>query len=670
MSLLPRLGALFFVSAVIGSSAAAQTALSYPERIAARPVAARAAHAAPANAIDLELRAALERAPKASQWPDEDYASILDIADITVKPDGTTVAEYRLAYKLFNERARDLAEVTLPFNDGYQKVEVLSARTIRKNGSVALVAREDIRTQSPYSEYLMYDDSKTVGFSMPAIEDGCVIEYKWRITTKPFIAGRFSESWTFSEVYPVGLSRLTLHAPANKPYQYRVYNNDKVKPVTTLSADGQTKTLVWEMRDVPPIDQEPDMPEMANVHCWMEISSLRDWQEMARWYNGLVKPQIAGSAALRKTVQELTAGKNSDEDKARALYDFAANRVRYVGLEFGISAFKPHAAAAVHDKLYGDCKDKATLLITMLSMVGIKAHPALLTAEMARPVRGQLPTLEAFNHCIAVAEIGGKDVWLDATAETCEFGDIPGSDRGSDAFVIRDGVGQFNTIPCYSEADNSITSNSLITLKPDRSGDMQIEMAFSGASAQEWRGYARSLTPDKRRQMVSRMVPPGGSLKSFSMPDGTEKTGPYVLKLNLEMKRIAKKTGGLLLLGMPTVMGSSQRNPYTKDSRVWPIVNRQSADTRSVSTIALPEGFAIEEMPEPADIKGPLSEYRYKAAKSTDGKTVTITVERITRAGSVPRSDYGKVRAFFDKMLEAQEEQMIVLRKTTGGLGG
>jgi len=90
-----------------------------------------------------------------------------------------------------------------------------------------------------------------------------------------------------------------------------------------------------------------------------------------------------------------------------------------VGLEFGISAFKPHAAASVYEKLYGDCKDKATLLITMLGLAGIKAHPALLTAETLHPVRSQLPTLEAFNHCIAVAEIDGKEVWLDATAETC-----------------------------------------------------------------------------------------------------------------------------------------------------------------------------------------------------------------------------------------------------------
>lgn len=653
-----RAGLLLIPLVVLPVSALAQS--SRAKRVAFKPTVRRAA---PAAGIDQTLRAAIERAPTAAQWPNEDYASILDTADITVKPDGTTVAEYRLAFKLFNERARDLAEVSLPYNNGYQQIEVISARTIRKNGVILPVAREDIRTQSPYSEYLMYDDSKTVGFSMPGIEDDCVIDYRWRVTTRPFINGHFSESWTFSEVYPVGMSRLALHVPAAKQFQYRVYNNAKLKPAIAASADGKTKTLVWEMRDIPPIDQEPDMPEMADVHCWMEISSLRDWQEMARWYDGLMKPQTAPTPALRKTVQELTAGKKTDEEKARALYDFAANRVRYVGLEFGISAFKPHPAASVCEKLYGDCKDKATLLITMLGMAGIKAHPALLTAETLRPVRSQLPTLEAFDHCIAVAEIGGRDVWLDATAETCAYGDIPDSDRGADAFVIANGTGEFRTIPPYSEADNTIRSTNLITLRPDRGGEMEIRMTFTGATAQEWRGYARSLTPDRRRQLVTRMVPAGGSLKSYSMPDGADKNGPYVLTLTLDMKRMARKTGSLLLLGMPAVMGSSQRNPFSKETRTWPIVNRQSAEMRSVTTVAIPEGYAVEELPEPVRVDGPLATYSYSAVKSTDGKTVTVTVERITRAGSVPPADYEKVRAFYDRMIEAQDDQMIVLRK-------
>ncbi len=615
--------------------------------------------------LDPELRAAIARAPKASQWPEENYASLLDTAEITVKPDGATVADYRSTYKLFNERARDLAEVSLPYNNSYQKLEVLYARTIKSNGAIMTVKPGDIRTQSPYSEYLMYDDSKAVGFSMPGIEDNCLVDYRWRLTTKPILAGRFSESWTFSQSYPVGLSRLILHAPANRPFRYRVYNDGKLKPSVSTSADRRTKTYTWEARDIPPLDQEPDMPELADVHSWMEISSIRDWQDMAQWYNGLVKSQAAPNRALRKTVLRLVAGRKTDEQKARALYDFVANNVRYVGLEFGISAFRPHSAVAVHEKLYGDCKDKATLLITMLDMVGIKAHPALLYADTGQLIRNRLPSLEAFNHCIAVADLGGKDVWLDATAETCAFGDIPDGDRGSDALVIKNGVGKFVVIPAFRDEENTVVSTNRITMRPDRSGQMDVEITFSGASAQEWRGYARSLTPEKRRQMMNRLVPIGGTLKTYSLPDGVSKSGPFVVKLSMEMPKIARKTGNLLLLGLPATSGSSNRNPYIHDTRRWPIVNRRTQCSRSTTTITLPEGYVVEEMPDSQKLSGPLSEYGYEARRSQDGKTVTVSVTRTTRSGSVPPADYVKMRSFYDKILEAAEDQMIVLRKAS-----
>src|SRR5262249_38902081 len=155
---------------------------------------------------------------------------------------------------------------------------------------------------------------------------------------------------------------------------------------------------------------------ISDVRVWMEVSSISAWQDIATWFQGLEKPQAEPNEAIRETVKQLTADKKTDEEKARAIYDWVANRVRYVGVEIGMSAFRPHAAADVHKNLYGDCKDKATLLISMLGLAGIKAHPVLLKAEERRPVSQGLPSLNAFNHCIALADVGGKEVWLDATA--------------------------------------------------------------------------------------------------------------------------------------------------------------------------------------------------------------------------------------------------------------
>ena len=179
--------------------------------------------ATPADALDPELRTALKTAPAAAAWPDSDYVRLLDIGKVTVQSDGTVISEYRVTMKLFNQRARALAEVNLPFNASYQSIKVLKARTIKKDGTVLSVRPDDLRVSSPFTDYLMYDDAQAMGFSLPGIEDDCIIDYTWQEITRPLLMpGQFWTYWRFNGEEPVLLSRYTLTAPAEKSLRFKV----------------------------------------------------------------------------------------------------------------------------------------------------------------------------------------------------------------------------------------------------------------------------------------------------------------------------------------------------------------------------------------------------------------------------------------------------------------
>src|SRR5207247_3272704 len=102
---------------------------------------------------DPEIQSAITAAPAASRWPEQNYILLRDVGKMTVKPDGTVVSEYRVIYKLFNERARGLAEVNIPYNASYESVHVIHARTIQKSGRLIDVKPGDMRTGSTYSDY-------------------------------------------------------------------------------------------------------------------------------------------------------------------------------------------------------------------------------------------------------------------------------------------------------------------------------------------------------------------------------------------------------------------------------------------------------------------------------------------------------------------------------------
>jgi hypothetical protein len=615
--------------------------------------------------LDPELRAALQSAPDAGKWPNNDYARLLDLGEVVIRPDGTTIVKAREALKLFNERARPLAEVNLPYNASYQTMRILQARTIKKDGTVVAVKPADIRITSPYKEFLMYDDAVALSFSMPAIEDDSVIDYTYEIVTRPLLLpGHYSTYWGFSNIEPVSISRYTVQTPANKPLIYRVYNDKTLQPVITTSADGRTKTYRWERKNLPPIEIEPGMPPINDIRVWMELSSIGSWQEIAQRFWSLAHPQMQPNVATRDTVARLTANKKNDTEKARAIYDWVANRVRYVGVELGLSAIKPHAVAEVQEKLYGDCKDKAILLITMLKLAGISAHPALLKAGELRPVEANLPSLSAFNHCIALAEVEGKEVWLDATAETCAFGDIPESDRGCQALVIREGKGQFQTIPPYRCDENGYLVQGTITLHADGSATLQTQLTMRGSLGQQMRAAVRAITPERRKEMMQRIahsISANADVKNYTLPDPAQNEAVYPMHLNMNAPNFAEKTGSLLLVpASGTEYNPDRTPPFVRETRVWPIVEQRSSRTQSEIVFVLPEGFQVVDIPAELKLTNPIQSYQRTVTKSADGKTVMVREVVEQRPGSVAPGDYAQLRAYYAALLKAGKSKIVL----------
>ncbi len=651
---------LTLTAALLMGLAAASVAA--PPKTRPKNAAAKSTRPRSSDALDAALRGAIAAAPAASAYPNNDYARLLDLGEVTVAADGAVTGEYRTTLKLFNQRARDLAEVSLPFNSSYQSVKLIRAQTIKKDGTVIEVRPEDVRVASPYNDYLMYDDAQSVGFSFPGIEDDCVIDYTWREVTRPLLMpGQFWEYWRFNGVEPVAVSRYTVHAPVDKPLRFRAASGAPAPQVQT-SADGKTKTYVWERRENKPIAPEPAQPDPAEVYAAVEISSLGDWQSVARWFDGLASPQTKADSAIRATVAKITGGRTTDAEKARACYDWVANQTRYVGLEFGLSAFRPHPAAEVHEKLYGDCKDKAILLIAMLKEAGVAAWPVLLKAGDSAPIADNLPNLNAFDHCIAQALVGGKTVWLDATAETCAYGDIPESDRGAQAFVVREGKGEFVTIPRYLPEENGATVTGRVTLRADGAAEALIEVVMRGAGAQAMRAAVRAVTPDKRKEMmrqVAKRFAADGTLKDFTLPDADDKRESYVVKFTLNAPEYAAASGNLLIAPAAPAIGGTE-DPFESESRSLPVVQNTTSLTRSATVLVLPAGYALASVPAPVELSCAFETYRNAVVPSPDGKTVTISETLEAKPARIAPKDYAALRAFYTRLAKISRAKLVL----------
>ncbi|MGI4789062.1 MAG: DUF3857 domain-containing transglutaminase family protein [Janthinobacterium lividum] len=610
--------------------------------------------------FDVSAAALVKSAPTAAAFPDASAITLRDESVIKLNADGTSVDVTHETFKIFNQRAHDKAEITIPFDAGTEKITNVHARTIKPSGTVLTAGGGDIHTSAPYSEFAMYDDAKVTGISMPGVEDGVIIDYVYtRTTTKAFLPNQYSETWTFRDgVDPVKFSKMTLTAPASMKINTLPQNASDMTATVTPSADGKRKTYIWKMSDLSTIIPEPEMPPAYTFIPSVEISTIPSWQVISHWYQGLAAGQMEVSPEIKETVKTLTAGKTTDTDKARAIYYWVEGQTRYVALELGLSAFQPHPAADVCRNRYGDCKDMATLLLTMLHEAGVKtAWPVLLGAESQAPVQSYLAAPTFFNHAIVRADIDGKPYWFDSTAAMCPFGQIPGGDRGVNAFVIRDGGGAFETIPLGSPEDNSETTTTKALLSADGSAECQTTVDMSGdnglGARLSFRGLQTSQLKPGFQTMVSHFSP-NASLLDYTLSPLADRDQPVVFGLTYHAPLWATRTGHLLIIDGKDMAST----PYDRASRIYPVYESRTAEAVDDLIVTLPAGYTLEDKPDDIHEKMPLGDYTQTATLT--GNVLTVHLVVTSHPGVILPADYAAAKAQFAKIVTLRKQPIVL----------
>ena len=638
-------------------AAAKKPAVSAPKKAATPPALAAAKTD---DALSL-----LKNAPKAADYPNAAKATLLDLEDITVNPDGTTHKITRQAMKIFNKRGRDdEAEVRIPYNASYDTIKILKARTIRPDGKIVSVdLAHDVRDSTLNAGFNTYDDSRAKSFSMPAVEDGCIIDYEYEtIEKEAMIPGQFWTGWYFQGgTDPVVLTRLTIKAPKAMKLQQQL---QKTKVTATMRdlPDG-TVLYTWEDKNVPAFVPEPMMPDAETLLPKLTVSTLPSWQNIADWYNDLAKARMDADADTRARALELTKNLKTPEEKAKAIFYYVQDKTRYVSIDFGKSAYQPHTPTSVLGNQYGDCKDMATLLVAMLRAVGIdSAYPVLLNAESKMPKKTDLPTPSAFNHAICLVELDGKDYWLDATAEVCPWGVIPSGDRGADAFVIRNGKGQFQTIPVGTPADNQTKQDAKLALASDGSAKGTISLSGTGDTDMGLRGALLIMPPDKMRpwmESIAKKLGADAKVSNYKVSDFRNKDVPVSITMDVFFPSWANQSGDLLLFkARPEQTGGAASSPFGEDGRRLALSQDSTAAGVSTLELTLPTGYSVLSLPKSADIKSDFG--RFERTVSQDNNKLLISTTGENYRATVPASRYDDIRAYYENYLKASGESVIV----------
>ena len=306
------------------------------------------------------------------------------------------------------------SQLSFGWDPSYETLTLHSVSVVRDGHRIDALRREKVKVleRETEMEWHLYDGSLTAVLLLEDVRPGDVVEYSYtRRGSNPIFGGKYLDGLGMRGSSPWAHVRYRLLWPRGRTLFWKAHG--EVAPPLVTETGNRTE-YVWEARNVPALLSDSDLPSWFDPYPWVQLSEFVSWKDVALWAARLYEVKDAGEAVRAETRRIAGSAANPRERVAAALR-LVQEEIRYLGLETGTGSYRPNPPRDVLSRRFGDCKDKALLLVTLLSELGIEARPALVHTGTRQELDAWHPSPVAFNHVIVRVLLDGKELWLDPT---------------------------------------------------------------------------------------------------------------------------------------------------------------------------------------------------------------------------------------------------------------
>jgi hypothetical protein len=540
---------------------------------------------------------------------------LLDETTVTGGSADAITTRRRQVVKITGAAGRDDYNFIAAYFDRDTRIYSMHAWAIDPKG-IEYEAREKEAVEfSPYDGEL-YSDMRGKTLRIPGVDIGSIVAYE---ITQSDRAYHLQSTWRFQGDVPVALARFAVTTGSQPVVHWTHY--DAVEPV---------RPGVWELHDVPAIEEEPGRPSMNAIAGRMSINlsaSALTWADIGKWYAGLAFPRNTPTPELQAKVREL-APKGASIESIRALARFAQRDVRYVAVEIGIGGYQPHAAGDIFRTRNGDCKDKATLLRTMLAGIGVESHYVLVNTTRGL-IDPSFATSSLFNHAILAVRVpaevkghaivehpsAGRLMLFDPTSTTTPFGYLPPYLQASRGLLVTNDGGDLIALPAHAPDANQLRRSAKLQLDAAGTLSGHVDEIRTGGIASEMRGTLQSLSGTERARFMESVMAQHFThytIGGLAVQNLDDVDSDLVISYDITAPGYVKRVADMMLV-RPRVMGQKPETIVDMAERK----NGYVTDGPSVQTdeieIKLPPAVAVDELPPAVTVNTPALEYSSKS---------------------------------------------------------
>ncbi|ARV09337.1 hypothetical protein BTO05_06685 [Winogradskyella sp. PC-19] len=595
--------------------------------------------------------------------------------------------------KIYNKEGYDWATKKIYLYEGSSgatKEKVSSVKGYTYNLKGDKVEKTKLKKDGIFEEDINdYTEVNTI--TMPNVQDGCVIEYTYKIVS-PFIA---IDDFTFQ--YDIPINKLDVKIITPQFYRYNKFNNTKASYFPRIKESREKKTLPTKKAsflgtsatentstynnsnnsyyqdvltisesNVPALKAEAFAGSMNNYvsKMSMELAAILNeygsetksfsstWEGVSKTINKLASfgGQLKRTNFFEDDITSVTASAENDFQKAAILSAFVKSKVKWNGY-YGVSAYKGTKDAYKEGE--GNVADINLLLIAMLKSQGVEANPVLVsTRNNGIPL---YPTQKGFNYVICMVEDQGKYILLDASERFSSVNVLPERALNWQGRLIKDD-GSSSWVSLMS-SQQSLESTSLnVKMAEDLSVSGKVRQIVKSNMSLSYKKKYIGLSKDDQVKAIERNK---GAIEVSNLEledkDGNTFSGSYDYVLNDAVEDI----GGKLYFS-PLLFLAEKENPFKLDERQYPIDFSVPLKQKNIVNIMLPEGYQVESLPQSEVMEFAGGKIKYSFILKENGNFIQLSTEFDLQTPFVGSADYVVFKEFFGKVVAKQAEQIVL----------
>jgi len=588
--------------------------------------------------------------------------------------DNAGYADYYYRIKIMTDEGKKWGNVEIPYNAGITNVSNVSGRTIHPDGSISVWQGKPL-DQTLVKAHGVKVLEKT--FSMPDVETGSIIEYKYRVgwdsnmlyrTTWFVTGGLFTRKLNFT-LTPYGGSyllfqwqRLGLGAAPNK------------------AADG---TISFASQNVQGVEDEefrpPDDVIEAKIDFYYADAPNKDgnkyWKAIGKSWNDAADKFIGHNSAVRDEANNVAPASDPPETRLRKLYA-RAQQVRNTSFErektaAEIKAEKLKENSNAEDVLkngYGSGYDINLFFIALARAAGFDATLVWVSERADFFFNARILDARQLEYDeVAAVTLNGQNLFFDPGEAHCAFGELTWQETGVQGLKLDSSGGAFVTTTPSKSSDAVIARAATFHMGDDGMLQGSLVVTFSGQAAMDRRQNADLQDDVVRRKTLTDEVTSwlsiGATAKLTNQPDWDGSDAPLRAEFDVRMKPVGTTSGHLML--MSEDFFGTPLPEFDHPLRTYPIYFDYPWEYHDDVILTLPLLLQAGDLPAAVSQNTPFGIYQLSCANQPGALHFQRTV---TLAGIYYDVQYyGPLRDYLDEVRHGDQQQVML--RTAGAQG-